>query len=111
MTSSYHMGKNVKAIRTKMGMTQTQIAEKLQLTKSAVSAYERRRILGGEIVYKLSDILGCSTDEIFYGAASKSSQLETDLKELSDVVAELKQELQAHKEEYKRDKAQDEDED
>lgn len=109
--NQYHMGQNVKAIRRSKNLTQDYLAEKLGVSKQSISGYEGRALLSAEVIYKLAEVLVCSTDEIFYGKKSEAHQIETDVRELYEMMLDLKQEVQEHKEDYEKFKSQNEDED
>lgn len=56
---------NIKAIREKKGLKQTDIAEKLNINQSAVAAWETGKALPrAETLIALADILECSIDEL-----------------------------------------------
>lgn len=56
-------GTRLKALRTQMGLTQKQLAERLGVTKSVVSYYElQERYPSPEILVKLARIFHVSTD-------------------------------------------------
>lgn len=56
-------GNKLKELRTQAGLTQKQLAEKLQVTKSVVSYYElQERYPSPEILIKLSNIFHVTTD-------------------------------------------------
>ncbi|MBQ8140603.1 MAG: helix-turn-helix transcriptional regulator [Clostridia bacterium] len=56
---------NIKKYRKRLGMTQADVAQKLNVTKSAVSQYETgARNPDIFMLKKLSDILECTADEL-----------------------------------------------
>lgn len=56
-------GPRLKKLRTQMGLTQKQLAERLGITKSVVSYYElQERYPSPEILVKLAHIFHVSTD-------------------------------------------------
>lgn len=56
-------GKKLKALRTEAGMTQTELAKRLNITKSVVSYYElQERTPSPDVLIQLSDIFHVSTD-------------------------------------------------
>lgn len=60
------LGKQLKALRIKNGMTQEQLAEKLNTTKAAISRYERdQRQPRLEQISEIAQILGANPDELF----------------------------------------------
>ncbi len=59
---------NIKNLRTKAGMTQWELADKLGISASAVGMYEQgRREPDSKILLKLSRIFSVSVDEIIGG--------------------------------------------
>lgn len=60
------LGQQLKALRVKNGMTQEQLAEKLNTTKAAISRYERdQRQPRLEQISEIAQILGANPDELF----------------------------------------------
>ena len=58
-------GSRVARLRREKGITQIEIAEKLGITQSVVSDYERDVLrLNGELIVQLTGILNVSADEI-----------------------------------------------
>ncbi len=58
-----NFGEKLKMIRIKSGLTQQALAERLNLTKSVVSYYERQeRTPSPEIIVKIAEIFHVSTD-------------------------------------------------
>lgn len=56
-------GQIIKELRQEKGMTQTQLAEKLNVTQKAVSRYELEEIdLSTELIIKLCEIFEISSD-------------------------------------------------
>jgi transcriptional regulator with XRE-family HTH domain len=59
------IGERLKQARIKLGITQKSLAQKLNITPSAVSMYENgNRLPSMEIFIKLIDILSISADEV-----------------------------------------------
>lgn len=57
------VGERIKRLRKNMGLTQSDLAEKLNLECAAVSKYETNRVpLTQESLIKLADIFNVSTD-------------------------------------------------
>lgn len=76
-----NLGKTLKALRLKNGLTQEQLASKLGLTKSVISAYETGlRMPSYDILINIAKIFSVSTDFLF-GVERK---YEIDLSGLSD---------------------------
>lgn len=57
---------NLKALRQKQHMTQTELAEKLGVTQSVVAMWEREASMpNASRLPALADALGCTIDELF----------------------------------------------
>ena len=77
-----NFGKRLKALRTKSGYTQKELAQKLGLTKSVISAYENDlRLPSLDILVALSRIFRVTTDYLL-GVQKDEKQL--DLSGLND---------------------------
>jgi transcriptional regulator with XRE-family HTH domain len=64
-TSQEPIGKRIARLRKKLGMTQTELAEKVGISRKLVTDYETRRVrLYDEMVIRLAFALNVSTDEI-----------------------------------------------
>jgi len=60
------MGAKIKELREKSGMTQTELAERLELSKSVVSAYEKGiRNPSHKVLEQIADIFGVSLVSFF----------------------------------------------
>ncbi len=60
------MGAKIKELREKSGMTQTELAERLDLSKSVVSAYEKGiRNPSHKVLEQIADIFGVSLVSFF----------------------------------------------
>lgn len=58
-----NFGDKLRALRTEAGMTQTDLAKRLNITKSVVSYYElQERTPSPDVLIKLADIFHVSTD-------------------------------------------------
>ena len=56
-------GKKLRALRTEAGMSQTELAKRLGITKSVVSYYElQERTPSPDVLIRLADIFHVSTD-------------------------------------------------
>ena len=56
-------GKKLRTLRTQAGMTQAELAKRLNITKSVVSYYElQERTPSPDVIIKLADIFHVSTD-------------------------------------------------
>lgn len=61
------LGKQLKALRVKKGMTQEQLAQKLNTTKAAISRYEKdQRQPRLEQITEMAMILDASPDDLYY---------------------------------------------
>lgn len=62
------ISKNIKYLRTSKGMSQDALAEKLFISRQAVSSWENDRTQPDvEMISKLSEVFGVSVEEILYG--------------------------------------------
>ena len=58
-----NFGDKLRTLRTEAGMTQTDLAKRLNITKSVVSYYElRERTPSPDVLIKLADIFHIATD-------------------------------------------------
>jgi len=85
-------GKFIKQLRKSHGMTQENIAEKVFVTRKAVSKWENGECYPQiDVVMRLSDIFGISTDEILYGEFKKEEHvLEEDQMKMNFTVRMIK---------------------
>lgn len=84
MSSNFILGNRIQELRKDMGITQQQMADKLNITKGAVSGYEiGRREPSNDILIKIANILGTSTD---YLLGETNIVEKKQKKELSDVT-------------------------
>ncbi len=68
------VGKNIKKIRTELNMTQEELAEKISVTRQAVSNWETEKTQPDiETLEQISEVLGVTIEELIYGK-QKSSQ-------------------------------------
>jgi len=59
------IGENIKRLRRERGMTQEQLAEKLNITNAAVSKWERGDSLPDiTMLFPIADYFGISVDEL-----------------------------------------------
>jgi transcriptional regulator with XRE-family HTH domain len=64
-TSEESFGERIARLRREKGLTQEDLAERLDVTQPVVSDYERGRLrLHGELIVQLAAIFGVSADEI-----------------------------------------------
>jgi transcriptional regulator with XRE-family HTH domain len=62
------ISKNIKHLRNEKGFTQELLAEKIQITRQAVSSWENDRTQPDvEMLGKLAEVLGVSLEELIYG--------------------------------------------
>ena len=73
-----NIGDEIKALREQAGLSQTDLAKELNLSKSVVSAYENgSRKPSYNVLLKLHNLLGVSVyDSIPYGTKNYDSQVE-----------------------------------
>lgn len=75
----YHSSKfseNLRALRTARGMSQRELASRLSLTSSVISAYENDiRMPSYDVLFSLASIFNCSCDELLgYKCDKKASE-------------------------------------
>lgn len=90
-------GARLRLLRQSKGMTQKQVADKLSLTKSVISAYETDvRLPSYDILIKIAAIFGVTTDYLL-GVSYKqlvdiSGLSESDSRMILSLINRLKQE-------------------
>ena len=63
-----NIGKTIKKIREEKNMTQEQLAEKLNVTRQAISNWENNKTQPDiDTIIKISEVLEVSVEEIIYG--------------------------------------------
>ena len=68
------VGKNIRKIRVLKGLTQEELAEKLGVTRQALSDWERDKTQPDvDTLQKMSQILEVTVEEILYGFETKSA--------------------------------------
>lgn len=73
------VGKNIKRLREKSGMTQEALAEQLCVTRQAVSNWETEKTQPDvETLGKLAEIFGVSVEEIIYGESKEPKTISND---------------------------------
>lgn len=73
----------IKEMRISVGMTQTDLAQQLNISRTAVSKYELGQLdMGTSTICALCDIFGCSADYLLGRAALPSSGLSSEEEEL-----------------------------
>ena len=67
------VGKNIKKTREEKGLSQEQLAERLNMTRQAVSNWERGKTEPDiETLQRLSEVLEVSVEELIYGEKAKT---------------------------------------
>lgn len=75
----------LKETRTKLGLSQREVAKILELSPSVVSAYETgERTPSTEILLRLSDLYHCSTDYLL-GKTDEKPAAVVDVTDLTDI--------------------------
>ena len=68
------VGKNIRRLREAKGMTQEQLAEKLNVTRQAVSNWENEKTQPDiDTLHKISQELDASIEELIYGTKPRSA--------------------------------------
>ena len=68
------VGKNIKHLREAKGMTQEQLAEKLNVTRQAVSNWENEKTQPDiDTLHRISQELDASVEELIYGTKPRSA--------------------------------------
>lgn len=89
------LGARIAALRRQAGLSQTQLAERLKISPSAVGMYEQgRREPSIETVIALAEIFGVSTDYLLTGRIRDEARL---YRLLEDRIAAADQRLQHRK--------------
>lgn len=100
-----YIGNQIEALRKKRGLTQQGLADKLNVSRQAVSRYEKGlRKANQDTLFELSNILNCSIDDFFPSknnneqpqtmAAHLNGELhnEEDIKYIMGLIERLKRE-------------------
>lgn len=70
------LGRNIRKKRKELGLTQSQLAEKIEASGAAISRYENGcRMPKGNIVQRIAECLGTTSDELLKKKMRKSSDL------------------------------------
>lgn len=81
ISSDETLGQRIARLRKARGLTQSQLAEAVEMTQTMISEYELdRRRLHAEMVTKVATALKVSTDELLGMKAAKKANSEFDLK-------------------------------
>lgn len=97
----YDFGLRLKELRKKKNLSQTKAAERLGLTRSTISAYERNNITPRlEVLLKMATLYDASLDYIVGFEKNPSISLnglnENQQRLVTDVVERMKQEFLQH---------------
>ena len=66
------IGENIKTTRKKSGLTQIQLAEKINVSQKQISSWEKGDYKPNiETLIKLSDVFNCTLDELVKGQEVK----------------------------------------
>ena len=83
------IGDNIKTLREGISMTQTQLAEKLGVSKQIISAYEKGvRSPSYEILMKIKDVFSVDINELLYQTID-INKIMIDLSGLNNAQVEL----------------------
>ncbi len=83
---STKISKNIKRLRTDISMTQDTLAEKICVSRQAVSSWENDRTQPDiEMLQKLAEVFDVSLEEIIYGK-KRNTELETEKKNYGSVL-------------------------
>lgn len=77
-TKAYVRNKKLRDLRKKLGITQDEIAEALEMTRSAYQHLESKGNPTGDILFKISRYLGCSIEYLIENAEFDSKLGEPD---------------------------------
>ncbi len=84
------IGQRIKELRIEKGLTQSQLAQRLWLTTSAVSAYESfTRLPSLDILVKLAYIFNVSTDYLLGRNDSKKIDISNLTPQQSEIITKL----------------------
>lgn len=89
-----NFGKKLKSLRLQMGLTQKELAEKMETSKSMVSYYElSKRTPSPDVLIKLADIFNVSVDYIMGLERKQTIEIsnldEKDMKLVKDIIDAL----------------------
>ena len=75
------IAQQLKTLRRKQGLTQTQLAEKIGLTQAAIASYESGRIqLVDVVLFDLAKVLNATTDELLGVKPTKAATKDLSLR-------------------------------
>ncbi|HEP1805704.1 TPA: helix-turn-helix transcriptional regulator [Streptococcus suis] len=93
MELNVYIGQKIKDFRKLAGMTQTDLAQRLETTKQTISRYEKGdRKPGQDTLFELTDIFKVSIDD-FFPPTTPTTAPNSLIEQISDKVAYLDQEL------------------
>ncbi|HFI0266368.1 TPA: S24 family peptidase [Streptococcus suis] len=93
MELNVYIGQKIKDFRKLAGMTQTDLAQRLETTKQTISRYEKGdRKPGQDTLFELTDIFKVSIDD-FFPPTTPTTTPNSLVEQISDKVAYLDQEL------------------
>lgn len=93
MELNVYIGQKIKDFRKLAGMTQTDLAQRLETTKQTISRYEKGdRKPGQDTLFELTDIFKVSIDD-FFPPTIPTTAPNSLIEQISDKVAYLDQEL------------------
>lgn len=62
-----HIGNNIKVLREKLGLTQLDFAEKIGVSRSAISYIEKKDSVDTKLLETISEVFNIPVIDIFYG--------------------------------------------
>ena len=91
---TYQLGRNIRARRKRLGLTQEQLAERLGITHQSLCRMEQGRIAPKvDRLPKFAECLKCSVPELFRDEAEKSFNYIKQLNELMEGLPNERQEF------------------
>ncbi len=88
------IGKKIKQLRIEKGLTQSQLANRLMLTRSIISAYEAStRTPSLDILIKLAYIFNVSTDYLLGLKSAKNIDISSLTPSQSEIIMKLMEEF------------------
>lgn len=81
--------KNLRSLRKKQGLTQLELAKRVGLTQSAVSAIEQRGSCSVQMAYELADALNVSIDMLCDRKTNQKAFTRTHSQWLNDAITKL----------------------
>ncbi len=88
------LGARIAALRQQAGLSQAQLAQKLQISASAVGMYEQgRRQPSGELLVAMGDLFGVGVDYLLTGRTATAAEQQTADRTMLASLAQLEQKL------------------